>query len=321
MISKKKIELGFLLFAVILAILWAFFDIDLEPQIALLTLLSSLIIMSLAPISKEGMGYSCGHRLKTLREEVGLSPSAIVELFNLESESKYASIESGQSDVPNELIELYRNKFGVNSNWIRHGSSLSTLQQLPFINLFHEEQKTKYDKMEANIYNKSSVDKTIAEIFATKPEQLYLCIAPESCGTLILVVGYSEYCWKLWDLHSLNFWALNWLGETKTIPYIYHFITQLREKSEYKLHGLFATNKQMFQLYTGNHYPLNIIRSIQLYQYKKLRKRYSNIQSWPDDILDISYASSSKATYQQWYGEWFIDVQYHFRETKKIFEK
>lgn len=92
-------------------------------------------------------------------------------------------------------------------------------------------------------------------------------------------------------------------------------------KAEYKLHGQFATRKQILQLYSGNYYPGNVIRSIRTHQLKKLGKRYSNIRHWPEDILDLAHGSSSKETYQTWYGEWFVDVQHHFREAKLIFKK
>jgi hypothetical protein len=309
LISWQKTTIGLLIVAIFLAISWVALGVDFEAHIALLSLFSTVIGMLFVQMPEKSFGFSCGHRMKQIRKEVEMQPSEIVELFNLESEAEYSKMEAGRADVPKELILSWCTTFGVNPDWLKHGSSLSVLQRLKPINLIADEYRPKFKSQTVPVWNKKAIPDVIADIFANEPETLYLCINPEDHKDWLLVVEYNEHCWRTWEL--------GWNGAAKYIPFLQEFLKELIAKAEYKLHGEYATTTHMYRLNVGNTYPGNVIRSIHAHQYKNLRERYSNIRHWPEDMLDFNYGSSSKDTYHAWYGEWFVDVQEYFQEAKQ----
>ncbi|QUX92251.1 hypothetical protein CYL31_12945 [Marinomonas sp. A3A] len=229
--------------------------------------------------------YLCGKRIKSLREERGISSSRFIELIGHYSERHLLKIEAEDEECPSSLIERISEVTGAKSDWIKHGENGKYLSEsLPYY----------------------APNQCIDILNKEQPKELYFCLNTDNFN-LYLLVKTSDYRWsKYYFNYSLDFW--NWMGDHHHIPEIYNQLKKIYEtfdKSDCWVRGRLFNKIEFQRLEDSDNDFLG----------KAISSLPSRGENWMDDIRDINHRYPISDSYESMYGKWFIDIQSYFRKS------
>lgn len=227
--------------------------------------------------------YSCGKRVLEVRKDIQISSSRFIDLIEFNSEKYLARVENDEVEVSESQIHNISQKTGVSYRWLKHSEGF------------------KYDY---ETIATSGIEK-IEKIKFFNPKSLYFLIN-ESNMSILLIAHIDDYNWKMFTFtFNLDFW--NWFGDEHYIPEIFKLFEAFHREFGHTIVGRIINSKLYERATSGNEHFSKIIESSQGYG-----------QHWFDDIMDVTHKYPIASNYADWYGEWFVRIQNHFKRYAKI---
>lgn len=223
--------------------------------------------------------YDCGDKIKTLREELGVSAIRFIDLVDFNSEKRLLSIEKREEEASANLIEAICQKTGVSDRWIKHSEGC---------------------KYEIDSISTWGLDK-LDLIKSWNPKSLYFLVNKESMF-LVLLAHLHDLNWKIFDFSfTLDFW--DWWGDEKYIPEIFALLNRFSKDFAQCPYGRILEDHEYKEIISGNIHPSIFLKNIDVLGV-----------NWFDDLQDIYHKYPISSNYEAWYGEWFVKMQSYFRK-------
>lgn len=221
--------------------------------------------------------FSCGERIKLIREERGLYQSEFIELVNIQSERELSLTESNQIESSSITLQEISDSMGINLDWLKHGRS------------------TKYPKLKfKDLISEKIMDTT----YYPNIKDTFFCLEPESMSLFIIIV-YSKYNLGIIEYpYNLKFW--DWIDSRNLIYDIFKELKYFFKKlSKWEMSRI-ITKEQLEKLHTYNYFPMDIVDD-----------GNNNGRFWMESLLlDIGANNERNSYYDQY--EWYVKLKDHF---------
>lgn len=221
--------------------------------------------------------YSCGERIKSIREERNLYQSEFIEMVNINSERELNLTENNQIECSSITLQEISDSMGTNIEWLKHGRS------------------TKYSRLKLNDL---ASEKIIDTTYYPQIKDAFFCLEPESMSLFIIIV-YSKYNLGIIEYTPhLNFW--DWIDDKNMISDIFKELKYFFKKlSKWEMSRI-ITKDQLEKLYTYNYFPMDIVDD------------WNNSgRFWMESLLlDIESNNQRNSYYDQY--EWYIKLKDFF---------
>jgi hypothetical protein len=228
-----------------------------------------------ASLQKEAC-FDCGHRLKMVRLELGLSASETVELLGIQSERIWKAMEEGIEEVPESALKSLQKLSSVSMEWLKHG----------------RHPKYPCHKFFGNLND-------LREFFqATHWMASYALIDPRSMR-LAFLAQRDKFCWDLISFETpLDVWA--WFDDQHKLPGIFAQLQEIQALLD-RPYGRIVSGKQIDQIIQGDVHPSVIAESS------------GGISYWFEDLLDSLSKPDPPQLMESEYGKWFELMHNEFR--------
>jgi hypothetical protein len=231
--------------------------------------------------------FDCGHRIRQVREEIGLVSSQFAEAIHYSSVRAFEQLEQRQGQCPESVLQRVADFSGVSLAWLKHGKG------------------TKYPSTEFPFYPLEPAIEQIKNLATT-----LLCFVIElKSYEVLLIVQRSDYHWRVFDLGlGLDFW--NWDEDFQYIPRFYAFLDVVHEMFAYTVESRFLPKPTVGRLKKGGEHPLRLLRSAK-----------PDGLGWADDVRDIYHHYPAADGYGRRYGEWFLKAQDSLRHYLELYQR
>lgn len=229
--------------------------------------------------------FDCGARLAEIRGELELQPSEFTELIECPSEKQYMRIEQRLDEAPSDLIDRVAARTGASPTWIRHGNG----RRYPVEGLLSDLPQSAIEDLE-RLAPKA--------LFVTLDLEKYLL-----CGAA-QIDGYN---WRpLFFRVAINFWT--WFDEHRKIEDVLRLFELLTSRFRRVLGGRILPTADQEKLMSGMVHPRTLIT-----------RGYDDNNWWVEHIIDLRREGRTVDEYRAVYGDWFVNIQEHFRRSRLIF--
>jgi len=232
-------------------------------------------------------GFQAGERLKKLRQELSLKPSEFMEILGLASETRYRTMEAGESECSRSLLETVCAVSGVSLEWLKHGTEPEHAVDLLYW---------------------PRVSEAIQILVDLSPESVYVTYEQKNLH-VGLCAQTDKFIYQVYDLNlSMDFWK--WDEAFGYIPYFFAFLHSLQKTFDHRVCGRRISPKNRRRLYGGKAHPYSIVPP-----------GMPKFHYWVDDVLDIWHKRLNAEDYSRMYGKWFPRVQQECRKHKTKIEE
>jgi hypothetical protein len=148
--------------------------------------------------------YDAGERIRSVREEIGLQPSQVIEAIDFFSEREYNAIENQEQEAPLSLLKSIAKLSGVRLEWLKHGKDPRYAIDVIYFN---------------------PIERDLEFCASLKPQEYFLTLNEKKLHVgLVAQTGKYRYRFIKTGV-TLNFW--NWVESFWIIPAFYHFLLRL----------------------------------------------------------------------------------------------
>ncbi len=203
------------------------------------------------PVSEPGnasdvrpLQFDCGHRLKLVREALGLNPAQFITLLNYPSEKGWNHTEQRNQEAPDTLITKIASLSGVAVEWLQTGEApMVPVHYFSLRNIsgFWEELEAQH----------------VTAVF------LFLCDSYEDTR---VVAQTGPYAYKVYTLDfGLNFWS--WIEAHGYIPLVLELLWGILHRYELACDVVYLPKRTYQQFGDGILHPHTVLRQQKVFKF------------------------------------------------------
>lgn len=194
--------------------------------------------------------FDCGHRLKIVRDALGLNPAQCITLLNYPSEKGWNDIEQRKQEVPDTLLTKIASLSGVSVQWLQTGEA-------PMVPVHY--------------FSLRNTSGFWEELEAQNPTAVFLFLCDSYEDTRV-VAQIGPYAYKVYTLDfGLNFWS--WIEAHGYIPLVLELLWGILHRYELACDVVYLPKRTYQQFEDGILHPHIVLRQQKVFKY------------FPDDLF------------------------------------
>lgn len=188
--------------------------------------------------------FDCGHRLKSVREVLKLTPAEWVAFINYPSEKEWCLVEQRKQEVADEVIASVATRTGMNEVWLRTG---------------------KGRKMPVPICSLHDIPGFLNELQVHQTTTLYV-LTTSACRHLTFVAYTKPHHYRLYNFgFGLDFWT--WDEDHGSILLILILLRALVREYEHSCYTFYTHWWSYWRFQHGQRHPRQLLRQHHGFRY------------------------------------------------------